>query len=418
MQKIQDPDQRLAILRSLQILSDHRLVTRLPPHFKTRALLFGLLLLLCSLLLLQKSGHAAEAPPLKPPPQVLPSPHIDGEAQSVEGMRGRRVAGIPILSEEQGETLDKTSTQGENIPYLSPGQEAQLDQLQEKGSALVLSAAEWIDSFFDDPRYLAEENRTRAKVKIGLGYSKFYDLETFGAIDLRLNLPRLEQRANVFLRLNDDSDFDADSSPIPNTEGGLKNDREQLTAGVQYFLAMGDKYNLSTEVGASLNYLFAGLRYRHLHSLSDDGWSGRFTNRLRYYTDDGWENKASYDIEKFFGERFLSRSILTAVLSESRDGMPFSAVTRLYQVFDIDSAISYDVGAYFDTEPELELTDFQIKLRYRQRFFRDWLVFEVAPLVTFPKEYDHELNPGILTRFEIDFGYLQDQEAYESIFKF
>ena len=66
----------------------------------------------------------------------------------------------------------------------------------------------------------------------------------------------------------------------------------------------------------------------------------------------------------------------------------------------------------------MELTDFQIKLRYRQRFFRDWLVLEVAPLITFPAEYDHQFNPGILTRFEIDLGYLQDQEAYESIFKF
>ncbi len=418
MLKIQDPDSHTVFLRSVKNLSYRQFVIHLPAALSSRALFCCLLSFLCSATLFSINVHGAEAPPLKSPPAALPPPQIDGKAQSAEGMRERRSAGIPILSEEQGQTLDRTSTQGDDIPYLSSGQEAQLDQLQEKGSALVLSAAEWIDSFFDDPRYLAEENRTRAKVKIGLGYSKFYDLETYGAIDLRLNLPRLEQRANIFLRLNDDSDFDADSSPIPNTEGGRKNDREQLTAGVQYFLAMGDKYNLSTEVGASLNYLFAGVRYRHLHSLSDDGWSGRFTNRLRYYTDDGWENKASYDIEKFFGERFLSRSILTAVLSESRDGIPFSVVTRLYQVFNIDSAIAYDVGAYFDTEPDLELTDFQIKVRYRQRFFRDWLVFEVAPLVTFPEEYDHQLNPGILTRFEIDFGYLQDQEAYESIFKF
>ena len=354
----------------------------------------------------------------KEPPKALPAPVISGDAAPAAAIRRERTAGIPILSEEQGQTLEKRSTQGDDIPYLSSDKEAQLDNLQKKGSAIVLSAAEWIDSFFDDPRYLAEENRTRARLKIGVGYSELYELETYGAIDLRVNLPRLEERANVFLRLNDDSDFDADSSPIGNTEGGDKNDSEKLTAGVQYFLAMGEQYNLSTEVGASLEYLFAGLRYRHLHSLSDDGWSGRFTNRLRYYTDDGWENKSSYDIEKFFGQRFLSRTIFTAVLSEAEEGIPFSAVTRLYQVFNIDSAIAYDIGGYFNTEPEMELTDFQIKLRYRQRFFRDWLVLEVAPLITFPEEYDHQFNPGILTRFEIDLGYLQDQEAYESIFKF
>jgi hypothetical protein len=402
----------------LQILSDRQLVIQPLPESLSRALILLLFSLLCVLFYSVGCASGSEAPVKKEPPKVLPAPVISGDATPPATIRQERTAGIPILSEEQGQTLEKRSTQGDDIPYLSSDKEAQLDKLQKKGSAIVLSAAEWIDSFFDDPRYLAEENRTRARLKIGVGYSELYELETYGAIDLRVNLPRLEERANVFLRLNDDSDFDADSSPIGNTEGGDKNDSEKLTAGVQYFLAMGEQYNLSTEVGASLEYLFAGLRYRHLHSLSDDGWSGRFTNRLRYYTDDGWENKSSYDIEKFFGERFLSRTIFTAVLSEAEEGIPFSAVTRLYQVFNIDSAIAYDIGGYFNTEPEMELTDFQIKLRYRQRFFRDWLVLEVAPLITFPAEYDHQFNPGILTRFEIDLGYLQDQEAYESIFKF
>ena len=59
-------------------------------------------------------------------------------------MRERHVAGIPILSEEQGQTLDKTSTRGDDIPYLSKEKEAQLDNLQEKVreslSAMEISA--------------------------------------------------------------------------------------------------------------------------------------------------------------------------------------------------------------------------------------------------------------------------------------
>lgn len=181
---------------------------------------------------------------------------------------------------------------------------------------------------------------------------------------------------------------------------------------------MGEQYNLSTEAGVSLDYLYAGLRYRHLHSLFNDDWNGRFTNRLRYYTDDGWENKASYDIERFFGQRFFYRTIFTALFSEAEKGVPFSAIARLYQVLDIDSALSYDVGTYFNTEPEPEVIDIQLKLRYRQRFYRDWLVLEVAPQITFPSEYDHAFNPGIVTKFEFDFGYLNDHKAFDSVFKF
>jgi len=367
------------------------------------------------------STTAGSSPPEKKlPPQAISSPVINPEVSAGKDSSGKsnKYAAIPILNEEQARTLEKESAQSDDIPLLDKESQAKLDVFQEKSSALVLSAADWVDSFFDDPRYLSEENRTRARIKLGLGYSEYYELETYSAIDLRLNLPRLENKANIFLRLNDDSDFDAASSPIPNTEGGRKNEGEKVTAGVQYFLAMGEKYNVSTEFGVSLSYIYGGLRYRHLHSLFNDDWSGRFTNRLRYYSDEGWENKASYDIERYLGERFFYRTIFTALLSERNDGIPFSAVARLYQVFDIDRALLYDVGSYFNTEPELEVTDIQLKLRYRQRFYRDWLVLEIAPQITFPKDYDHAFNPGIITKFEFDFGYLKDRQAFQSVFAF
>jgi len=378
----------------------------------------ALLLLFSSSTHVFADGDPAAAPTIKKSPQAVGQPVIADSVEPVESKALRDYGEIRILSTDQESALDKTSIQGEDIPFVDDSKEEGLDALQEKGSALVVGAAEWIDSFFNDPRYVAEENRTRAKVKLGGGYSKHYDIETYASIDFKVNLPKLENRANVFLRLNDDSDFDVDSSPISNTEGGSKNDREQLTAGVQYFLKMGERYNISVDTGLSLNYVYGGLRFRHLHNLSSNGWTGRFTDRIRWYSDDGWENKASYDIEKFFGERFLSRTIFTVLLSEETEGVPFSAVTRLFQVIDIDSALSYDVSAFFDTEPELELTDFQLKLRYRQRFYRDWLVLELNPLVTFPAEFDHEYNPGFIAKFEIDFGYLSNRKAYDSIFEF
>jgi hypothetical protein len=71
-----------------------------------------------------------------------------------------------------------------------------------------------------------------------------------------------------------------------------------------------------------------------------------------------------------------------------------------------------------DTDPDFAVTDIQLKLRYRQRFFRDWMVLEIGPQLTFPEEYDHEVNPGLVIRLEAEFGYLTDRKAYQSIFSF
>lgn len=322
---------------------------------------------------------------------------------------------IPILNKEQADKLSKESLQGEDIPLLRDADEDYLDQLQQKGSALIASTAQWLDSFFDDPRYFSEENRSRAKLKLGFGYTRFDDFEFMPGIDLILSFPGLENRASIYLQANDDDDFDADSNPISDTD---KNKDEQLTAGIKYVMAMGERYNLSTDVGLSSNYIYGGVRYRHLHPFFSQRWEGRFTNRLRYYSDDGWQNKTSYDIERNLGERFFVRTTFTGVLSEEDEGFPFSGVVHLYQVLSIDKALLYDAGAYMNTEPDFEVTDVQLKLRYRQRFFRDWLVLEVAPQVTFPNDYDHEFNPGLVVKFEADFGYLQDHKGYDSIFKF
>ncbi|WP_163339514.1 hypothetical protein [Desulfopila sp. IMCC35008] len=247
------------------------------------------------------------------------------------------------------------------------------------------------------------------------GYSKFDDFECKPALRLRLSFPEFEQRAKLYLSANGSEDFDIDSNPILDTN---KNREEDLTGGVKYYVDQNKRYNISTDAGFSTSYVYGGIRYRHTHPFFSSRWKGRLTNRLRYYSDDGWINRTAYDIERYLGDRFFFRTTFTGVLSENEDGMPLSGVARLYQVLSIDRALLYDVGTYMDTRPDFEVTDVQLKLRYRQRFYRDWLVLEIAPQLTFPEEHDYEVNPGIMFKFEMDFGYMQDREAYDSIFKF
>jgi hypothetical protein len=74
-----------------------------------------------------------------------------------------------------------------------------LDDAQVKAGNVLLSAADWIDSFFDDQRSFSEVNTTRAVVKLSLGYSKNDDFEVKPRFDLRLRLPRLSSRAQFII---------------------------------------------------------------------------------------------------------------------------------------------------------------------------------------------------------------------------
>ncbi len=270
-----------------------------------------------------------------------------------------------------------------------------------------------MDSFFDDPRHLTESNTTRAKVKLAFEYSRVDNFEFNPSIDLRLNVPNLEHKLNVLITANTDEDFDTEST---STSGTSVADKDELSISLQYFMKTADKYNLSTSVGGSYDYLYAGIRYRYLQDFGL--WQVRFTDRLRYYTDDGWENKAELDFERHISTNWFFRTILTAILAEEEEGIPQSAIIRTYHTINKDNALLYEVGTYFDTEPNYSMTDLQFKLRYRQRFYRDWLVLELQPYVTFPQDHDRETNPGFVAKLEFDFGYLANQTEYDTIFKF
>jgi len=315
----------------------------------------------------------------------------------------------PVVNSDWG------ASQGDDIPLIDPGQEQQIDSAQDLASSELLWAAQWIDSFFDDGRSTTEDNATRASLALALGYSRIDEFEVKPRFDLRLRLPHLSSRLNLFISAAEDKDFNADRDPISSRPAHSDADNRETAAGLRYFLAESRKFNLSFDSGVSWDYLFAGLRYRYLQDFGI--WRGRFANQLRYYSDDGVKNVTSYDLERELGDRLLFRATTSVNLYENEDGIPHAQHFRIYQVLSRLQALSYELGLYADSEPSYKMTDSQLVVRYRQRFFRDWLMLEVSPRLSFPEEDGREANPGVVVKLEATFGYRADEEGYRKIFR-
>ena len=305
--------------------------------------------------------------------------------------------------------------QGEDIPMLDEEQEKALDEAQRLASEKLLGAADWIDSFFDDKRTIVEENTSRATLKLSMGYSRNDHFEVKPRADIRIKLPRLSERASLFLEAVEDEEFNIEKDPLGDRRANIEGEDNELTGGLRYFIMQTERYNITFDTGLSWDYLFAGVRYRSVRDFGN--WRGRFTNRVRYYTDDGLENKTSYDLERRIHANWMFRTTTSVVLSEEEDGIPHSQYFRLFQVLSAYQAISYESGVFFDTEPSYKMTDTQFLFKYRQRFFRDWLVLEISPRVTFPEDHDREANPGIIVKIEAAIGYKADEEGYKRIFR-
>ncbi len=302
--------------------------------------------------------------------------------------------------------------QKEKMPLISTETEAYLDTKQEEFSGHLITAATWFDSFFDNERYSAEENRSTARLKLSAGIDRHESFEFKPRIRLRLHLPGANERLNLLITGNDDEDFDVDRAGGRNS----RDDDADLSVGLQYFLGQTEKMNISATGGVSYNYVYGGLRYRGAYDYGS--WQGRLVSRLRYYTDDGWEFRNQYDIERQVSDALLFRTTLEADWEEVENGVPHGLIFSLFQVLRSDRALHYEIGNYFETSPNYHLSDMVFQLRLRQRFYRDWLVAEVAPLVSFPKEYDREINPGIIFKLEVEFGHKSYTNQFGRIFSF
>lgn len=291
-----------------------------------------------------------------------------------------------------------------------------LDTAQEQASEAVLDVAEWLDDFFDDDRARIEENRTRIRMELSSGYTRFEQFEIKPRISGRIDLPHLNKKLNLLISASDDEEFIAERTPISAFPRHQGSKNREVAAALQYFHREEKESNLSSTLGVSLQYVYAGIRFRHSQDFGS--WNGRFVNRLLYFTDDGLEDVISYELGHYLSERCLFRTTIAADWLRDESGLPHSLVFRLFQMINEQKALLYEVGNYFDTEDSYKMTDLQLRLRYRQRFLRDWLVLEIAPQLTFPEDHDREPNPGLIVKFEADTGNLAGTEIFHRIFNF
>ncbi len=318
---------------------------------------------------------------------------------------------IDIVDRTQAEKVMQGNRDA--IPFFSEGAEAVLDENYQWMGEFVISAATWFDSFFDNSRAEAEKNRSTARLQLDGGWDRYEDFDFKPRVNFRLHLPDMDNRWNLLFSARDDEDFEVDRYP------GGSNSREDdanITAALQYFLLQSERMNISTTAGLSYHYAYAGLRYRGTYEYGS--WQGRFISRFRYYTDDGFESINEYDLERRVSENLLFRTTFNGNWYEKENGLAHGIVFSLFQVVNSDRAILYDIGNSFHTSPAYQHLDIVFRSRYRQRFYRDWLIFEIAPQVSFPKEYDRNFNPGLILRLEAEFGYKSYKKQFDNIFRF
>ncbi len=274
-------------------------------------------------------------------------------------------------------------------------------------SGTITGSADWIDSFFYDERYEAEENQSRLLLRLESFTEDGEGTDLKLKASLRIGIPYAQKRLKLIVVGEPDEEPDIEGTSGSTVRRSFDRiDKNDVSVSLQHAIMQELNRYLSTRLGFVFRgwktRLFLEGRYRSFFDL--DPWGVRFTERLRWYTDKGWESRATLDFERPLSERFFFRTTAEGDWLEDQDGFPHSLTFSLSQLLSQRRAIEYSWGNSFQTSPNYRLEEVAFRIRYRQRIWRDWLFYDIEPQLRFPNADGFKMTPGILLRLEAIIG--------------
>lgn len=260
----------------------------------------------------------------------------------------------------------------------------------------VGAIARMIDSFFENSDYAIEEADGRISLHQSIEITKKSSMRYRTRIKGSLSLPNISRRLKLDFKGNDN--LDIDDTNEQDIEKSAEESVDAPSVGLQYSLFQRNDIDIRQSNGVRFRNLslYTGLRFR-LQSKVDHLWNAKFTQRLRWYTSDGWRSNSEVTFDRIIGIRSLFRQTFNTAWSEDlniSEGFRHTITSSFTQPLGSKAALRYHWSLIYFTQPEPGWTSTTLYIKYRQHIWRDWVILELAPFVSWEDTFGWKANPG------------------------
>ncbi|HEY5621862.1 MAG TPA: hypothetical protein VIR77_04600, partial [Pontiella sp.] len=275
-----------------------------------------------------------------------------------------------------------------------------IDTAQGAASTRIASLARWVDSFFDDPDYAAEEAYARASISQSATFYRDPDAVYRTSIRASIILPNLSNRLRLAFEGNDELYAeDTIGEPEPNLPASTRESLDDPSLRLHYTLLQRYETDLRMTGGFRLedSAFYAGPRFKLRTRLSSD-WDAVLTQRLLWYTTETRRSKTELRLNRILGTRNLFRQAFRTDWYKEReenDVLRHTVTTSLAQPLKKTAAFRYAWSSVYFAQPESGWISSTASVGYRRSAWRDWIILEAEPFVRWERQYDWEPNAGI-----------------------
>ncbi len=245
-----------------------------------------------------------------------------------------------------------------------------------------------------------------------LGLSSSFYLPKHGGHDFRVllrakvRLPKTNNKLQVIVDRGLETFTRSESQTEAERALGQTTRDDDFFIGLRAIVAETFKVNLTADTGLRFSGLSPDpfVRGRAQHIFEAGQWKVPLSETLLWRRLDA--TSAATELAFL---REISPSSIVSVNSNATfrfrpERFDLSQVISYSNRLDDDSLISVEAGAFGHTRPELQVTAYTVALRYRKRLYRDWVLMEIRPQLSFPRERDFDTVPSITFGIEAYFG--------------
>lgn len=270
------------------------------------------------------------------------------------------------------------------------------DVVHDSVSKQVQDTANRIDSFFGEERIDEESTGNRVRVRASLEVAEGGDLSAKLNVHAKLSLPRMKDRFRVVIGTDD---YDDDGRFVEKIEDA------DYSSALRYIVTATEKWNTNIDGGLKFRTgvdPFGRVRIRR--SIPLDEWLMRLTERVMWIYGEGWTSESSIAAERHLTDAIFFRAEGKMTWEQELDGLRFDEVLSLSTRIDERRALLLEGSIYSVTKPAVIVEEYQVSVRYRKQFYKDWLYYEIEPRALFPNDRDYKFTPSVVFLVEMIFG--------------
>ncbi|MDO9621756.1 MAG: hypothetical protein Q7I91_07605 [Moraxellaceae bacterium] len=258
------------------------------------------------------------------------------------------------------------------------------------------STVRWLDDWFGDP---AEDEIAKAYLRAITDFrvTDQGDLTTAIRLRAKLALPKLNRRIALVFE---------DERPESESVRQLSNENDSALS-LRYLLKSLERFRVDADLGVrSGPDVFARLRYRQSWALSSEDQI-RVSQTLRYGVKEKVRAINEVDYSHAFSEQGVGMIYHNVDYREEEfeQGVLWGRGVLYAHSLKQHGAWSVGVGQEGVSKPKWQDQSRFVWTRYRQRFMRDWLFYELEPRLTQQREQNWKNEASITLRLEVQFGY-------------